>query len=84
MASPIANKTILITRAAHQAPEFADALRRLGGTPVLFPTIEIVAPASWDECDRAIDALYMYDGIIFTSRNGVEFFMRRLHEREFK
>jgi uroporphyrinogen-III synthase len=74
----LAGKTILITRAPHQSGELADAIRRLGGTPFLFPTILISSPASWEECDRAIRSLYMYDGLLFTSANAVESFFDRL------
>lgn len=82
LTAPLSNKTILITRAAHQAEEIGNAVRRLGGSTVFFPTIEMLPPNSWDECDRAIDTLYMYDGVIFTSTNGVEFFLQRLKDRE--
>lgn len=75
-------KNILITRAAHQSNEIAELVKQRGGIPILFPTIEIVPPASWDECDRALERLYMYDGVIFTSGNGVEHFLGRLKEKE--
>ncbi|HMD13177.1 MAG TPA: uroporphyrinogen-III synthase, partial [Bacteroidota bacterium] len=52
-----------------------------GGTPVVFPTIQILPPDSWDGCDRALQGLYMYDGMIFTSTNGVVFFSRRCTEK---
>jgi uroporphyrinogen III methyltransferase/synthase len=74
-------KTVLITRAAHQADEMVRLVEQSGGTPILFPTIAIVTPDSWRDCDRAINGLYMYDGVIFTSTNGVTFFLRRLAER---
>ena len=74
-------KNVLVTRATNQAKEFVDLLTQSGFTPVLFPMIEIIPPYSWDACDKAIDALYMYDGIIFTSANGVIFFFSRLNER---
>jgi uroporphyrinogen-III synthase len=77
----LAGKTILITRAAHQAPEFVQLVRNHGGIAVEFPTIEILPPASWERLDRALDGLYMYDGLIFTSANGAEFFFRRMEER---
>lgn len=73
-------KTILITRAAHQADELARYVEQAGGTPLVFSTIDILPPESWDACDRAIDSLYMYDGVVFTSTNGVEFFLRRMNE----
>jgi len=34
--------------------------------------------------DRTIEGLYMYDGLIFTSINGVKYFFQRLVEREVK
>lgn len=74
----LGGKKILITRSAHQAQEFSRMIRQHGGIPVLFPTIEIIEPKTWDDCDRAIEGLYMYDGIIFISTNGVEFFVKRL------
>lgn len=77
---PLEGKTILITRAEHQALEFGELIRNAGGTPVFLPTIEVVPPASWDECDRAARSLDQYDGLIFTSANGVEFFFDRLHK----
>ncbi len=43
--------------------------------------IDIQPPASWEECDAALYSLYMYDGLIFTSANGVDFFLKRLTER---
>lgn len=74
----LSGKTILITRAVHQSKEFVSAIESLGGTSVVFPTIEIVPPDSWEPCDRAIESLYMYDGLIFTSQNGVDSFFQRL------
>jgi uroporphyrinogen-III synthase len=77
----LSGKTILITRAAHQAADFIRLVEQCGAVPLLFPTIDIVPPKTWDDCDRTIDALYMYDGLIFTSSNGVEFFFARMKER---
>lgn len=78
----LTGKTIVVTRAAHQAEPFIRAIEAEGGTAILFPTISIKPPDSWDSCDRAIDSLHMYDGIIFTSANGVEFFVKRLDTRK--
>jgi len=78
----LSGKTIVVTRAAHQAEPFIRAIEAEGGTAIPFPTITIKPPDSWDPCDRAIDSLHMYDGIIFTSGNGVEFFTKRLDTRK--
>ena len=74
----LSGKTILVTRAASQAEDFADLIRKYGGIPYLAPTIEISAPESWDACDKAITGMYMYDGLLFTSSNAVRFFFERL------
>ena len=77
----LSGKTILVTRAAHQAASAVRIIERHGGTAIVFPTIEILPPPSWDACDRTLNILHMYDGIIFTSTNGVEFFFQRYQER---
>ncbi len=70
-------KRILITRARHQADEFIRCIEEAGGTALVCPTIEIGEPSSWEQCDRAIQGLYMYDGLLFTSANAVTSFLRR-------
>jgi len=76
--SDLRGKSVLITRSSGQSDSLAELVRRRGGIPLIFPTIEIVDSPSGELSDRAIGALHMYDGLIFTSANGVEFFMKRL------
>jgi uroporphyrinogen III methyltransferase / synthase len=78
MDQPLAGKTVVITRAASQAGEFATELERFGADVVICPTIEIGDPESYARLDEAIDHLYGYDWLIFTSVNGVDFLLRRL------
>jgi uroporphyrinogen-III synthase len=75
--SPLKARRILITRAPHQASELADTLRTLGALPILIPTIEIAAPASYAALDAALTCLATYDWLVFTSANAVEAFHRR-------
>jgi len=75
---PLAGRTIIITRARAQAAEFAAELERLGARVISCPTIEIVDPESYALLDEAIENLYGYDWLIFTSVNGVDYFLRRL------
>lgn len=75
------DRNIIITRALAQAEEFAAALELFGARVIPCPTIEIVEPESFAALDEAIDHLYGYDWIIFTSVNGVEHFLRRLKAR---
>ncbi len=74
-------KKILITRAREQSGEFTARLNQLGAEVVEFPTIEIVPPSNWKALDQAIDQMTFYDWIIFTSANGVHFFLQRLKEK---
>src|SRR5919112_2564552 len=76
--APLSGRTVLITRARRQAAEFAAELERLGARVVECPTIEIVEPESYAALDQAIEDLFGYDWVVFTSANGVEHFLRRL------
>lgn len=75
---PLGGRTVMITRARAQAAEFAAALEAYGARVVACPTIEIVAPESYALLDEAIENLFGYDWLVFTSANAVEHFMRRL------
>jgi uroporphyrinogen III methyltransferase/synthase len=77
---PLIDKTIVITRAQAQAAEFIAQLESLGAKVFSCPTIEIVPPASFDLLDEAIENLYGYDWIIFTSVNGVDHFLERFEQ----
>src|ERR1044072_319437 len=75
---PLAGRTVMITRAREQAAEFASALEAYGARVVSCPTIEIAPPESYAALDDAIENLFGYDWLIFTSANAVEHFCRRL------
>jgi uroporphyrinogen-III synthase len=70
-------KHIVVTRTRHQASELATQLEALGAIPILIPTIEIVAPVSFNALDAALTCLRTYDWLVFTSANAVEAFHRR-------
>ncbi|MFQ5841905.1 MAG: uroporphyrinogen-III synthase [Thermodesulfobacteriota bacterium] len=71
-------KRIVITRAQEQAGELTRLLRGYGAHVIEFPTIKIVPPDSWDPVDKAVENLEAYQWVIFTSTNGVKFFLKRL------
>ena len=77
----LTGRTIVITRDQTQASGLVAELERYGARVIVCPTIEISEPASYDRLDEAIDHLYGYDWIVFTSVNGVEYFLRRLQTR---
>lgn len=74
-------RTIVITRARAQSAKFAAELENFGARVICCPTIEIVEPDSYALLDEAVENLYGYDWLIFTSVNGVDYFLRRLEAR---
>jgi len=75
---PLVGRTVVITRAASQASEFVNALEGYGAQVISCPTIEIKEPESYQQLDEALDHLYGYDWLVFTSANSVESFLKRL------
>ncbi len=78
---PLFGKALVITRPEEQSEAFMHGLLERGAEPFLFPVIETIPPEDWKPLDKAIQKLDSYDGLIFTSVNGVKFFMRRLKEK---
>jgi uroporphyrinogen III methyltransferase / synthase len=75
---PLFGKRIVVTRAKGQAEALSARLRSLGAGVIEFPTIEIRPAADYAPLDRALSTLACYDWLIFTSANGVRFFLDRL------
>ncbi len=75
---PLFGKTIVVTRAAGQSSQFSHSLQNFGAKVIEMPTIEIVAPSSWAELDRAIAILNEFDWLVLTSTNAVDYFFERL------
>src|SRR5690349_296209 len=74
-------KMVIVTRAASQAADLTALLEGYGASVIVCPTIEIREPDNYDRLDEALNHLYGYDWLIFTSINGVEFFLKRLTDR---
>lgn len=77
---PLAGRKVIVTRSPKQSGEMVRFLEKLGAEVIACPTIEIKAPASWEQMDSALAKLSWFDWLAFTSANGVEFFLRRLDE----
>ena len=77
-APALAGRGIAITRARAQAHELAARLEAEGARVLAVPTIAIEPPESWAPLDRALAELERYDGVVFTSVNGVAMARRRL------
>ncbi len=74
---PLSGKTVVVTRAAHQASPLAQRLRQMGAEVLEVPTIAIAPPA---DGGRALVAALehlargAYPWVVFTSANAVERF----------
>ncbi|MDQ6705173.1 MAG: uroporphyrinogen-III C-methyltransferase [Acidobacteriota bacterium] len=75
---PLFGQRVIVTRGREQAPALAELLHDLGANVVELPTIEIRAAPDYSALDQAIQQLPDYDWLIFTSVNGVRFFLERL------
>ncbi|MEO1004620.1 MAG: uroporphyrinogen-III C-methyltransferase, partial [Cyanobacteria bacterium J06638_38] len=76
--SPLANKTILVTRAVEQSSKFTTLLQQQGAKVVEMPALAITPPSSWSDLDRAIAQIAQFQWLILTSANGVQYFWQRL------
>jgi uroporphyrinogen III methyltransferase/synthase len=75
---PLAGQRIVVTRAREQAGHLAVRLRSLGADAIELPAIEIAPAEDYADLDAAVVNLDSYDWLIFTSANGVRFFLDRL------
>jgi len=75
---PLFGKRVIVTRSREQASKLSRLLEEYGAEVIEFPTIKIVPPKSFDELDNAIDNISRYNWVIFTSVNGVKYFLERL------
>lgn len=78
---PLFGKTVVITRMRQKSRSLADKLTELGADALEFPMIEIQKIPRFAEMDNALEHLFNYDWVVFTSSYGVEAFFERLGER---
>ncbi len=75
---PLFGRRIVVTRAREQAAVLTELLHSLGAEAIELPTIEIQPASNYAALDEAVANLEDYDWLIFTSTNGVKFFLERL------
>lgn len=75
---PLFGQRILVTRAAEQADELVQQLAQLGAEVVLQPAIEILPPETYEALDEVIATVADVNWIVFSSGNGVRYFLNRL------
>lgn len=75
---PLFGKRVVVTRPREQAAELVDLLESLGAAVIEAPAVRIVPPEDFQPLDDAIAAVGEYDWVVFTSVNGVDYFLQRL------
>jgi uroporphyrinogen III methyltransferase/synthase len=75
---PLFGQRIVVTRAREQGEPLIASLTALGADAVALPSIEIRPAPDYSALDAAISDLDAYDWLVFTSANGVRFFLERL------
>jgi uroporphyrinogen III methyltransferase / synthase len=81
-AKQLTDRTVVIVGPGTLAPEFLTALENRGAALNTLPAPQISEPENHGRIDEAIDHLYGYDWLLFTSVHGAEYFLRRLHRKE--
>jgi uroporphyrinogen-III synthase len=80
IASPLAGKTIIITRAAQQSGELFEELSARGANVKLLPLVSFAAPEDYAPIDAALSSIDAFDWVLFTSSNAVQALERRGEE----
>jgi len=76
----LAGKTVLVTRAQHQAKQMSVAVKEKSGIPLEIPLLRMEG-MSHRQIQHIAGQLHSYDWVIFTSKNGVAFFLDRLRQK---
>ena len=80
MTQPLAGRTVLVTRPAHQAAALAQRVAAAGGEAFVFPALAI-EPVATEQLDDALAWLAGADIAIFISPNAAEFGMAAIRSR---
>ncbi|TWU35897.1 uroporphyrinogen-III C-methyltransferase [Novipirellula artificiosorum] len=75
---PMLGRSVLVTRPSDQVDPLVGLLRDLGATVLVQPAIAIGPPTDWAAVDAAIRQLHEQDFVVFSSRNGIRFFLNRV------
>lgn len=77
---PLFGQNVVVTRPEHQATEMVLQLSDLGANVLIQPAIEISPVKDFKPLDSAIENLESFDWLVFSSANGVHYFIDRLSQ----
>ena len=77
----LAGRTVVIIDPETLKPAYASQLQAYGAQLIGCPQLEIGSLESYEHLDEALDHLYGYDWLLFTSVPGVESFLARLRSK---
>ncbi len=67
--TPLAGRTVVVTRSREQASALSEGLRALGANVIEIPTIALMPPQSYAPLYAALAELHAYDWLLVTSAN---------------
>lgn len=77
---PLFGQRIMVTRPADQTASLGEQLAEQGAEVIVQPAIQIGPPSDWGNVDAAVAGLGSYDWLVFSSSNGIRYFLDRLLE----
>jgi len=69
---------VLVTRSHEGNSALGEKLLRIGCQPIQIDTISLAQPDDWSSVDETLGRLSWFDWLVFTSPNGVKFFLQRM------
>ncbi len=79
---PLHGRHLVVTRASHQAPALVRPLQQLGARVTHAPVLTFREPSNLEPINEALARSASYDWVVFTSPNGVDYFVRHLDRLE--
>jgi len=71
---------VLVAGSPSTSKDLSRRLTELGAEVIAQPAIRLTDPPDWGPVDAALDKLDQYDWLVFSSKNGVDHFFRRLFD----
>jgi uroporphyrinogen III methyltransferase/synthase len=77
---PLFGTSVLVAGSRRTASKLRQRLSSLGAEVLTQPAIRVTDPPDWSPVDAALGKIGEYDWVVFTSANGVDYFLGRVLE----